>query len=157
MNYEMRRTDRKISEEDSIEILNKCSYGILSTISDSGYPYGVPVNYTYYNGCIYFHCAANAGHKLKNIETNPNVCFTVVGNETVIPEKFTTSYKSVVIFGKAEKISGTEKQAVLEHIIEKYSSKFRETGLKYISEALDATDVIKITPEQITGKSNCNK
>ncbi|MEA4973818.1 MAG: pyridoxamine 5'-phosphate oxidase family protein [Candidatus Metalachnospira sp.] len=154
MNYEMRRTDRKTTEKEAVEILTKCSYGILSTISDSGYPYGVPVNYIYDNGCIYFHCAANVGHKLKNIETNPNVCFTVVGKETVIPNMFTTSYESVVIFGKAEKISGAEKQTALEHIIEKYSFAFKEAGLKYISEAFDTTDIAKITPEQITGKSN---
>jgi len=155
MNYEMRRSDRKTTEKEAIEILIKCSYGVLSTISDSGYPYGVPVNYIYDNGCIYFHCAADKGHKLKNIESNPNVCFTVVGNEMIIPEKFTTSYESVIVFGTAEKINGVNKQTALERIIEKYSPDFKENGLEYITKAFEATDIIKITPLQITGKSNC--
>jgi len=154
MKHEMRRSDRKTNDEQAIEILNKCSYGILSTISENGYPYGVPVNYVYNNGFIYFHCAANEGHKLKNINYNPNVCFTVVGNENIIPKKFTTSYECVIVFGKAEKIIGIEKQKALEYIIDKYSSEFRDLGLKYISEAFDITDIIKITTEQITGKTN---
>lgn len=155
MNYEMRRSDRKMSEKEAIEVLSKCSYGILSTISGSGFPYGVPVNYICDNGFIYFHCAANTGHKLKNIDSNPNVCFTVVGNVTVIPEKFTTSYESVIVFGTAEKINGIDKQTALERIIEKYSPQFKKEGIEYISKAFKATDIIKMTPLQVTGKSNC--
>lgn len=154
MNHKMRRIDRMLSEEEAVEILKKGSCGVLSTISDSGYPYGVPVSYVFYNGCVYFHCAANVGHKLKNIASNPNACFTVVGKNNVLPSKFTTDYESVIVFGKAEKVNGDEKYAALESIIDKYAPDFKENGLKYIAASSDMTDIIKITPEQITGKAN---
>ena len=44
MNEKMRRKDRKTTEERAYEILKNGEYGILSTIGEDGYPYGVPVN-----------------------------------------------------------------------------------------------------------------
>lgn len=81
MNREMRRNDRQLNTEDTLSILEQGEYGILSTVSADGIPYGVPVSYTYFNQCIYFHCAKNAGLKLENIGNNANVCFTVVGKK----------------------------------------------------------------------------
>ena len=66
MNREMRRNDRQLNTEDTLSILEQGEYGILSTVSADGIPYGVPVSYTYFNQCIYFHCAKNAGLKLEN-------------------------------------------------------------------------------------------
>lgn len=64
MFYEMRRKDRLLTEKEAKEILSEGEYGVLSTIGEDGYPYGVPVNYVYLNDSIYFHCAADVGHKL---------------------------------------------------------------------------------------------
>ena len=72
---EMRRKDREISINDSREILTKACYGVLSTISENGYPYGVPVNYVFYNGYIYFHSAKEV-HKIDNIKNNSKVSIT---------------------------------------------------------------------------------
>ena len=36
----MRRTDREISEKDTLSILTVADYGVLSTISNDGIPYG---------------------------------------------------------------------------------------------------------------------
>ena len=55
MNREMRRNDRQLNTEDTLSILEQGEYGILSTVSADGIPYGVPVSYTYFNQCIYFH------------------------------------------------------------------------------------------------------
>jgi len=65
MNREMRRSDRQLNTEDALSILEHGEYGIFSTVSADGIPYGVPVSYTYFNQRIYFHCAKNAGLKLK--------------------------------------------------------------------------------------------
>ena len=45
MNEKMRRKDRETTEERAYEILKNGEYGILSTIGEDGYPYGVPVNF----------------------------------------------------------------------------------------------------------------
>ena len=42
MNEKMRRKDRETTEERAYEILKNGEYGILSTIGEDGYPYGVP-------------------------------------------------------------------------------------------------------------------
>ena len=68
MNGKMRRKDRETTEERAYEILQNGEYGILSTIGEDGYPYGVPVNFAVEGNKIYFHCAPNLGLKLKNIE-----------------------------------------------------------------------------------------
>jgi nitroimidazol reductase NimA-like FMN-containing flavoprotein (pyridoxamine 5'-phosphate oxidase superfamily) len=47
-------------------ILNKGEYGVLSTVSAEGQPYGTPLNYCLIDDSIYFHCATE-GHKLKNL------------------------------------------------------------------------------------------
>ena len=54
---EIRLKDRVVTDEKAIEIISKGSYGVLSTIGEDGYPYGVPLNYTYTDNCICFHCA----------------------------------------------------------------------------------------------------
>lgn len=149
---EMRRKDKLKTYEENVQIMETCTNGIMSVIGDGGYPYGVPVSYAYSDGKIYFHCALE-GHKLDAIKADPKVSFTVVGADNISPEKFTTTYKSVICFGKAEILeSDADKQKALELIIEKYSKDFREGGLDYIKKMWDKTAVVQITVEHMSGK-----
>lgn len=43
----MRRFKQKLSEEKCIEILTNEPHGVLSLISDTGYPYGFPITHWY--------------------------------------------------------------------------------------------------------------
>ena len=54
---ELPRKDRAIPEAEAKALLSKAEYGILSTVSDDGQPYGVPLNFCIVENCIYFHCA----------------------------------------------------------------------------------------------------
>lgn len=148
---EMRRKDKQVFDEEIVEILTNGEYGTFSSISENGYPYGVPVNYVYHDNCIYFHCA-NEGHKLNNIKTNNKVSFCVVSDTKIISEKFSTKYKSVIAFGDASLVTGESKDLALIKIIEKYSSDFVEMGKKYIDKSKDNTKVIKIDIKHMTGK-----
>jgi nitroimidazol reductase NimA-like FMN-containing flavoprotein (pyridoxamine 5'-phosphate oxidase superfamily) len=147
----MRRNDRQCTEECAVAILEKCEYGVLSTVSQDGYPYGVPLSYVYKNSCICFH-SATTGHKLDNIANNAKASFCVVGNTNVLPDKFTTRYESVVIFGQASKVTGEEKRDALLALITKYSPAYLEKGKEYIENSGENTVVMKIAIEQITGK-----
>lgn len=154
MFYEMRRKDRLLTEKEAREILSEGEYGVLSTMGENGYPYGVPVNYVYLNDNIYFHCAADVGHKLENIKYNNHVCFTVVTNASVLPEALTTKYISVIAFGAAQCIKGEEKQSALVAVINKFSPDFIQNGMSYIEKNFEAVDIYKINIEHVSGKSN---
>lgn len=154
MAYEMRRKDHMLSEEETKEILAKGDYGVLSTVGEDGCPYGVPVNYVYENGAIYFHCAAGIGHKLANIAHNSRVSFTVVTSAVIVPEGLTTKYTSAIAFGTAECVSGEEKRSALIALINKYATDFMDKGMVSIEKSFNVTDIIKITVDSISGKAN---
>ena len=149
---EMRRKDKMKTQEEAIKILKDCTNGVLSVTGDDGYPYGVPVSYVYDDNKIYFHCASE-GKKLDAIKADPKVSFTVVGADDIAPEKFTTSYKSVIAFGKA-RVADTdeEKMAALKIIANKYSGDFPAEGMAYIEKFWEKTTVVVIEIEHMTGK-----
>ena len=148
----MRRIDKAMDDEATIELLRKCEHGVFSTIGSDGYPYGVPMSYVCKDDAIYFHCATE-GHKLDNITENKKVSFCVVGETKVIPEKFSTKYESVIAFGNAKIVTdGNEKKTALSAIIEKYAPDYTESGKKYISNDFEKTKVVRIDIEHITGK-----
>ena len=149
---EMRRKDKKLDNAKALRILEAGQYGILSTTGSSGYAYGLPISYTYGNGCIYFHCAVD-GQKLDNIKFNNKVSFCVVGNAIPLPQSFSMIYESVIAFGKALEVFAGEKQATLEAIVAKYSPAFTKEGLEYIKSSLGNTRIFKIEIEHMTGKA----
>lgn len=149
---EFRRKDRKLTDIEVIEILKNCEYGVLSTVSEDGYAYGVPVNYVYMNDSIYFHCATE-GHKLDNIKKDNRVSFCVVGQTFLLPEKFSTKYESVIFFGKATEVFDDEKCTALLELVNKYSPDYVEKGKEYIKNASPKTKVIKISAEHMSGKA----
>lgn len=148
---DIKKKKRELNKENTIEVLKNGREGILSTISENGYPYGIAVNYVYHNNCIYFHCS-NSGHKLDNIAKNNKVSFFVNSDITILPKDFTTHYKSAVIFGHASIVNDKEKRDAIIAIGEKYSHPHMEEGLKYIDKALNAFTVVKIQIDHITGK-----
>jgi len=152
MEIKIRRTDRAISESEAKGILEKGEFGILSTASLDGQPYGVPMSYSYTGNVIYFHCAIE-GHKVENLRKNNRVSFCVVGKTEVLPEKFSTRYESAIVFGKAFELTDDEKHKGLLEIVKKYSPGFIKEGLQYIENAVHKARVYKIVIESISGKS----
>lgn len=149
----MRRNEKAISADEILEVLDNAEYGILSTISEDGTPYGTPLNFVYSDGIIYFHCARE-GHKLENIRYNENVCFNVVDSVLLMPEEFNTQYRSVTVFGKVSVVENTdEKNAGIFDIVKKFSPDFIEEGKAYIERAFNDMHVLKLIPEYITGKA----
>lgn len=150
---EMRKKDKNIDIEQAIGLLKKGQYGVLSTVGENGYAYGVPLNYIYDEGNIYSHCAVE-GSKLDNIMFNDKVSFCVVGNTELISDKFSYRYESVIIFGRATEVHNKEKVDALGKFVQKYAGEFMEKGMEYIQKDGIKTKVIKINIEYITGKGN---
>jgi hypothetical protein len=152
MERKIRRADRALPENEAQQILQTGEYGVLSTVSADGQPYGVPVSYAYTGKAIYFHCALE-GHKLDNLSSNNRVSFCVVGKTQVLPDKFATNYESVVVFGTAREVVDDEKHAGLVEILKKYSPDFMAKGERYINGDGPKAKVYKITIESLTGKA----
>jgi len=149
----MRKSDRQLPQEETWHILKNAKYGVLNTIGTNGYPYGVPISFVVHKDNIYFHCASNVGSKVENIKNNPKVSFTVIGETEILPDKFSTKFESVIVFGEAKEVSPQTKQEILELIIDKYSKGYEESGLKYIKAAFEKTAIYVIQLHHITGKA----
>lgn len=148
----MRRKDRQLSEAETMALLEQGEYGVLGTVSADGQPYGVPLNYCCLDGAIFFHCALQ-GRKLNNIETEPRVCFCVVGRTRLEPAAFSTKYESCLVEGVASEAFGEEKRAALAGLIRKYAPDHITEGNDYIERKSAGTTIIKITINAITGKA----
>ena len=149
---ELRRKDRAITDDEAIAILNKAEYGVLSTVSPDGKPYGVPLNFCIIDNCIYFHCAIE-GQKIDNIEKNKSVSFCAVGDTEILADKFGTKYESVIVSGEVEEIFDDNKQVALRGMLKKYSSNYFEKGLEYIESLKAKTRVFKVSIIHLSGKA----
>ena len=149
----MRRKDRELTIEKTKEILTDGNYGILSTVGEDAFPYGVPLSYVYENEQILFHCVKETGKKLDGMRYNEKVCFTVVGATKVLPDKFATNYESVIVQGRVKFLTGKEKYDALYALVKKYSPEYLDEGRAYIEKATDAVDVGAIIIESMTGKA----
>lgn len=96
---DMRRKNQQLTKTECEQILNSCTSGVLAVSGDGGYPYAVPLSYVYTDGKLYFHCA-KSGHKLDAVEACSKASFCVISKDDILPEKYTTLYKSVIVFGK---------------------------------------------------------
>jgi uncharacterized protein len=150
---EMRRVERKLATEKALEILEKGEYGVLSTIGENGYPYGVPLNYVFNDRVIYFHCA-QTGNKLENIQFNNKVSFCVVTYAKVQPEKFVSQYESAIVFGKTEAVNGEEKERAMVEFIRKYCKDNFQEATDHIHQFFKSVKVVKLMIDHVTGKSH---
>ena len=138
--------------EEAKEILRDGKSGVLALVGDDGYPYTVPMCYYFDGGKIYFHSAAT-GHKMDAIENCDKASFCVVSEDRNIPEKLTTAYKSVVVFGKIAVIEEPgEKRTAIEALGKKYSPGYDAEMNRQIDRDFRFLRVIALTPEHITGK-----
>ena len=76
---EMRRIRQQATEEECLEILKSAKRGVLAVHGDDDYPYTVPMDFVYEDGCLYFH-AAKSGHKLDAVRRNDKVSFCVLSD-----------------------------------------------------------------------------
>ncbi len=150
---EMRRFKQALTENECIDILNNNTNGVLAVSGDDEYPYAVPLSYAYCDGCIYFH-SASEGHKIDSIKRNDKASFCVVAEDNIVPEKFTTYFKSVIAFGRVELIEDEkEKINALILLSKKYSpEESQESTKKEIDGSLNRVKILKFNIEHLSGK-----
>ncbi len=147
---EMRRKKQQLSNEETEEILRRGSHGVLALLGNEGWPYALPISYVYDEGRLYFHCAA-AGHKLEAIAREPRASLCVVDMDEVIPELFTTAYRSAIAFGRLRVLEDREEIVrALEALCGKYSPGL-DTA-EEIKKYLNNVCVLEMNVEHVSGK-----
>ena len=160
----MRRSQCEITEKKSIEkILKRCRIGRLATVGTDGYPYITPLNYVYWQGAIYFHCA-HKGEKIDNIARDPRVCF-----EVDIPLAYKGTdfepqgpvcqvhqfYHSVIIRGRAEVVGDlVEKVDALNALMALHEGVADFSRITADLPAVAACAVVAVRIESLSGKSD---
>ena len=111
---EMRLKKQELSRQEVADILHKGTSGVLALLGDNDYPYAVPISYVYDDGKIYFH-GAKSGHKIDAIQKTAKASFCVIDKDLIVPEEYTTYFRSVIAFGQIRIIEDDlEKRASLQ-------------------------------------------
>ena len=149
---EMRRVKQMMPEKDCIAVLERATAGVLAVAGDDDYPYAVPVSYVYEDGKIYFHTAVS-GHKMDAIAKQEKVSFCVIDEDQIVPEEFTTYFRSVIAFGKAKALEGEALTEALVKLCGKYSPKESADHVKAeIADSMGRVAVVEISIEHLSGK-----
>lgn len=152
MFHTMRRHKQALSTSEIEEVLNRGTSGVLALAEEGGYPYAVPLSYVYDQGRIIFHCATE-GHKLELIQKNPNCSFTVIDQDQVVAEEYTTYYRSAIVFGSVKVLEEhTEKRRALVLLAEKYSPGLGDRSGKEIDSSFDRVLILELKIHHSSGK-----
>lgn len=151
MERKMRRFKQLLSEADSKEILKNVTNGVLSLIDPDGGVYGVPISFVYDGGNhIYFHSAVK-GHKIDCIEADSRCSFCVVAQDQIVPEEFTSYFRSVIVKGKIRIVSDSDEiMNGLLLLCDKYSPGIDSDN--EIAKCLNHVTVLRLDIESMTGK-----
>ena len=120
----LRRFKQAVSPEECIEVLKTAWRGVLSMHGENGYPYGIPMNFFFSDGKIYFHCAME-GHKLDAIQADDRVCFTVLSEPIKNPGEWWNCFISVVCFGTISEVTVEDRK---DSLLRTLAAKFFPSG-----------------------------
>lgn len=149
---EMRRFKQALAPDQCAAVLERNTAGVLAVLGDGGYPYAVPMSYVWHDGKVYFHWAT-AGHKLDAIRGEPRASFCVVDQDQIVPEEYTTYFRSVIVFGTARVVDDPgEKRRSIEALCAKYRPGFEAERAAEIDGSWERFLMVALTPERITGK-----
>lgn len=150
---EMRRKKQRLSKEECDRILYNGTWGVLALHGDDGYPYAVPVSYVYDGEKLLFHSAKN-GHKIDAIIKNAAASFCVIDQDQIVPEEYTTYFRSIIAFGKIRILEDdAEKRSAIEKLAVKYApDDTAENRDKAIEREWKPLCMMEMEIEHLTGK-----
>lgn len=151
---EVARKKQALSRQTCIEILKQEPRGVLSVLSEDGYPYGMPMNFWYceQDGRLYFHSGPK-GHKLEAMSVCDKVSFCVYDPGFREDGDWALHIRSVIVFGWVSRVS--DQRRAME-IVRRLSLKYTPDEAYIDAEIRDSGDhtvVFALTPEHITGKT----
>lgn len=147
----MRRFKQQLTEEACIKILQLQKRGVLAVCGDEGYPYAVPMNFVYDNGCIYFHSALQ-GHKIDSIRAHDKGSFNVLSEPMKADDGWSYYFDSVTVFGRLSEIT---EEAIKTDKLSLLGNKYfptQEMTRSDIEKNGSHCTVIELKIEHMTGK-----
>jgi nitroimidazol reductase NimA-like FMN-containing flavoprotein (pyridoxamine 5'-phosphate oxidase superfamily) len=143
-----------IENRDEInKIIRECKTCYLA-MSDGGFPYVLPMNFSLDGDSVILH-SAQSGRMWETLKTNPNVCINwTLGEElkwqnVKVGCSYRVQSKSVLVEGKVEFIDDfDEKTRCLEILMSQYSDR----EFKFSKPAVENVGVIKVTIHNISAK-----
>ncbi len=148
----MRRKDLAMTQEATLAMIDAQEYAVLCLTDPDGRAYGVPLEYVRRDEFLYFH-GAREGRKVDSMKGNSWVCAVILGDTTVVPEKFGRKYESAIVEGSIELIDDPEqKSQVMTWVAESRSPDYPEKGRMVIEKMLDRVLIYKMRMEIISGK-----
>jgi hypothetical protein len=157
----LRRTDRAMSEEDSVALLQRALVGRIGTVDAEGTPYVVPLNFVYEEEGrrVHFHLARGPGHLSSNLSFSPKACFEVdefgafvaTGDAGCDTDQ---QFESVVCFGRAAVVPDeAESERIARLFFRKYVDQ-NMSGRSYDPELvwLAAVQFFTVQVDVMTGK-----
>ena len=149
---EMRRFKQLLPNEIAVEILERNTGGTLALLGDEDYPYAVPISYVYADGKIYFH-SAKSGHKIDAIKKHEKASFSVIDKDQIVPEEYTTYFRSVIAFGKIRLVEDMDEVRKIATILAmKYSADYAEGIPAEIDSSIKNMAIIELDIEHMTAK-----
>ena len=102
----MRRSRQALGIDACKEVLSRGTSGVLALLGDGEK--------------LYFHCARE-GHKLDAIRREARASFCVVDRDEVVPEEYTTYFRSVIVFGRVRVLEDeAQMRAAIELLARRY-------------------------------------
>ena len=149
----MRRKDKEITDPKDMEAIIRDARVCRLAMCDGDRPYLVPLSYGYENHTLYFH-SAGQGTKIDILKRNPEICFEIEGESTVLPGesacKWSITYRSVIGFGRVRWITDdVEKRRALDRIMARHGA---EGAQEYDDASLKRTIVMAVDIRSMTGK-----
>ena len=150
---EMWRQKQQLSPECTEAILQTATCGVLAVSGDDGYPYAVPLSFVYAEGKLYFH-SAKAGHKIDAIQRQPKASFCIIDQDQIVPDEYTTYYRSVIAFGQIRLLqTEEEKRHAITLLAKKY---FPNDTVSHREESINHSYapvlMLEMAIEHVTGK-----
>ena len=155
----MRRSDRALSHEDALAIIDHAPFGTVAMCGKDGLPYCVPLNLVCVNNDLYFLCALS-GTKSDLLRSGGRVCITFVNQAQpgyqAEKNNFTCFYRSAIVTGQAhEVLDPLEKAEALRALCQRFlpDAMVGDNFSRAAETSLHRTGIWRISMDQITGKS----
>lgn len=148
----MRRFKQQLPMDECFRVLERGDSGVLSLVDATGAPYGVPLSYLWTEGKVVFHCASE-GMKLDCIAYDSRASFCVIDQDEIVPQEFTTYYRSVIVRGRIAVVEDAQEKIHLCTLLgDKYWPGHAAESRAQALASLPRLCILTLCPDEITGK-----
>lgn len=155
--HTLRRSDRALTRDEALAVLDEAAYVVVSTVDSDGTPYGVPLSFIRRGDTLYFHATNEGGHKADDFRIDARVCVTAVVDVEAFfaHEEFSTHYRSALVFGRVREV---EDASEFKHALVALCMKYLPEAKSGIGTAMHNdeahTAVWTIDIDELSGKGN---